>query len=347
MIIVSLFVVAVFSCKNSTSMWSFWSIVGQMQMLILVFLSRSVTSEDVRKLLSTSNFTLNIYHYIYIPRIKFYDLAFSSVKFELTTSSLNDVLLDSDSWVYNLYPVMTCVFVIALLHLGMLFLGKQIMKINSNGKCRGFIKIVKWTLWKLYRIMTFGFYIRNAFLMCEFILICTIYEIFKNNGYGSYRVISLIFAYLVVLLYVAFTIFVCYLAVSSNNEEHQSHSMLNEFFWGLKRNKIYRLYMAAFIIRRAFYTLFFVGLTSLSSEAVVGIITGFQFYYLIYIIVIRPFEEVVVNAIEILNEATLFLLIFILNFFPQNNNWTKDQNNVYMAFIVINFILTFLIVSSK
>ena len=347
MIIVSLFVVAVLSCKNSTSMWSFWSIVGQMQMLILVFLSRSVTSVDVRKLLSTSNFTLNIYHYIYIPRIKFYDLAFSSVKFELTTSSLNDVLLDSDSWIYNLYPVMTCIFVIALLHLGMLFVGKQIMKINSNGKCSGFIKIVKWTLWKLHRIMTLGFYIRNAFLMCEFILICTIYEIFENNGYGSYRVISLIFAYCVVLLYIAFTIFVCYLAFSSYKEEHQSHSMLNEFFWGLKKSKIYKLYMVAFIVRRALYTLFFVGLTSLSSEVVVGIITVIQFYYLIYIIIFRPFEEKVVNVIEILNEATLLLLIFLLNFFPQNNNWTNNQTNVYMAFIVINFIITFLLVLGK
>ena len=178
---------------------------------------------------------------------------------------------------------MTCIFVIALLHLGMLFVGKQIMKINSNGKCSGFIKIVKWTLWKLHRIMTLGFYIRNAFLMCEFILICTIYEIFENNGYGSYRVISLIFAYCVVLLYIAFTIFVCYLAFSSYKEEHQSHSMLNEFFWGLKKSKIYKLYMVAFIVRRALYTLFFVGLTSLSSEVVVGIITVIQFYYLIYI----------------------------------------------------------------
>ena len=250
--------------------------------IVLVFLSRLVTSEDVRKLLNTSNFTLNIYHYIYIPRIKFYDSAFSSVKFDLTTSSLKDVLLDSDSWIYNLYPVMTCILVIALLHLGMFFVGKQIMKINSNGKCRGFIKIVKWTLWKLYRIMTFGFYIRNAFLMCEFILICTIYEIFKNNGYGTYRVVSLIFAYCVVLLYIAFTIFVCYLAFSSYNTEYQSHSKLNEFFWGLKKSKIDRLYMAAFIIRRAFYTLFFVGLTSLSSETVFGIITIFQCFYLIY-----------------------------------------------------------------
>ena len=344
MIIVSLFVVTALSCKNSTSMWSFWSIVSQMQMLILVFMSRLITSEDVRKLLSTSNFTLNIYHYIYIPRIRFYDSAFSSVKFALTTSSLNDVLLDSDSWVYNLYPVMTCILVIALLHLGMFFIGKQIMKINTEGKGRGFVKAIKWTLLKLYRFMTFGFYIRNAFLMCEFVLICTIYEIFKNNGYGSYRVVSLAFAYCVVLLYAAFTVFVFYLAVSSNNSNHQSHSKLIEFFWGFKESKFYRLYMVAFIIKRALYVLFLVGLTSLSSKVVVGIITALQFCYLSYIIIVRPFEEIVVNVIEVINEAILFVLIFILNFFPQNNNWTKNQTNVYMALIVINFILTFLIV---
>ena len=251
-------------------------------MIILVFMSRLITSEDVRKLLSTSNFTLNIYHYIYIPRIRFYDSAFSSVKFALTTSSLNDVLLDSDSWVYNLYPVMTCILVIALLHLGMFFIGKQIMKINTEGKGRGFVKAIKWTLLKLYRFMTFGFYIRNAFLMCEFVLICTIYEIFKNNGYGSYRVVSLAFAYCVVLLYAAFTVFVFYLAVSSNNSNHQSHSKLIEFFWGFKESKFYRLYMVAFIIKRALYVLFLVGLTSLSSKVVVGIITALQFCYLSY-----------------------------------------------------------------
>ena len=65
LIIATLFVVAALSLKNKTSMWSFWSMIGQIQMLILVFITRSVTSEDIRKILSTSNFTMNIYQYIY------------------------------------------------------------------------------------------------------------------------------------------------------------------------------------------------------------------------------------------------------------------------------------------
>ena len=318
--------------------------VGQMQMLILIFITRSVTSEDIRKLLSTSNFTMNIYHYIYITNISFYDWIFSNVKFALTRSSLNEVVLDSDSSIYNIYPVMTCILVLGLLHLIMLLVGKQIMKISTDGKCTSFIKIVKWVLLKLYRIMTFGFYFRNAFLMCEFIMICSIYEIFQNNGSGAYHVVSLIFAYFMVLLYVAFTILVFYLSVSSYNAKNQGNSKLIEFFWGLKESKIYRLYMVSFIIRRAVYTIFFVGLTSLSSKVVFGIITAFQFFYFSYILIIRPFKEIVVNAIEVLNESILLLLIFILNFFPQSGNWTSAQTNVYKVFIVFNFILIFLFV---
>ena len=347
LIIATLFVVAALSLKNKTWMWSFWSMIGQIQMLILVFITRSVTSEDIRKILSTSNFTMNIYHYIYITNISFYDWIFSNVKFALTRSSLNGVVLDSDSSIYNLYPVMTCILVLGLLHLIMLLVGKQIMKISTDGKCTSFIKIVKWVLLKLNRIMTFGFYIRNAFLMCEFIMICSIYEIFQNNGNGAYHVVSLIFAYFMVLLYVAFTILVFYLSVSSYNAKNQGNSKLIELFWGLKDSKIYRLYMVSFIIRRAVYTLFFVGLTSLSSKVVFGIITAFQFFYLSYILIIRPFKEIVVNAIEVLNESILLLLIFILNFFPQSGNWTSAQTNVYKVFIVFNFILIFLLVWGK
>ena len=321
--------------------------VGQMQMLILIFVTRSVTSEDIRKLLSTSNFTMNIYHYIYIPNIWFYDWIFSNVKFALTRPSLNEVVLDSDGSIYNLYPVMTCILVLGLLHLVMLFVGKQIMKINSNGKCASLIKTVKWILSKLYRIMTLGFYIRNAFLMWEFVMICSIYEIFQNNGYGAYHVVSLVFAYIMMLLYAAFTIWVFFLSVSPYNEKNQINSKLIEFFWGIKESKANRLYMVAFIIRRAVYTIFFVGLTWLSSKVVFGIITAFQFFYLGYILIIRPFKEIIVNAIEVLNESTLLLLLFILNFFPQDVNWTSAQTRVYKAFIVLNFLLIFLFVWGK
>ena len=204
------------------------------------------------------------------------------MKFALTRSSLNGVVLDSDGSIYNLYPVMTCILVLGLLHLIMLLVGKKIMKISTDGKCTCFIKIVKWVLLKLYKIMTFGFYIRNAFLMCEFIMICSIYEIFQNNGNGAYHVVSLVFAYFMVLMYVAFTILVFYLSVSSYDKNNQVNSKLIKFFWGLKESKIYRLYMVSFIIRRAVYTLFFVGLASLSSKVVFGIITAFQFFYLSY-----------------------------------------------------------------
>ena len=347
LIIATLFVVTALSLKNKTSMWSFWSMVSQMQMLILVFVSRSVTSEDIRKLLSTSNFTMNIYHYIYITNIRFYDWIFSNVKFDLTRPSLNEVVLDSDGSIYNLYPVMTCILVLGLLHLVMYFVGKQIMKINTDGKCASLIKIVKWILSKLYRIMTFGFYIRNAFLMCEFVMICSIYEIFQNNGYGTYHVVSLIFAYIMMLLYAAFTIWVFLLWVSSYNENNKINRKFIEFFWGIKESKITQLYMVAFIIRRAVYTIFFVGLTWLSSKVVFGIITAFQFFFLSCILIIRPFKEIIVNAIEVLNESTLLLLLFILNFFPQDGNWTSAQTRVYKAFIVLNFLLIFLFVWGK
>jgi hypothetical protein len=222
-----------------------------------------------------------------------------------------------------------------------------ILKIDENRRGARFIRILKWVFTKAHRIMSFGFYIRNCFLMCQFILICSVYEIFTNNGNGKYHVVSLVFAYLMVFLYVAFTSFTFYLALSPYSANEDGHSMLGEFFWGIKQVKRARLYMAIFLIRRALHILFFVGLTSISDQAVIGIITILQTGFVIYICVIRPFEEMIVNIIEILNEAVLLFLIFLLNMLYKSGGWNSGVTEFYMSIIVINFIVIFFAVLGK
>lgn len=289
-IIATLFVAATLSYSNSSSMWSFWLMASQMQMLILVFLSRSITSLDVRKVLNTSDFTMNIYHYIYLTNMKFYDSAFSNVKFSLTRQSLKDVGLLSDSSVYNLYPVLTCVLFIALIHFIMFLVMKQLMKVSTSSKFYRFIKPFRSIFWKLNKIMTFEFYIRNLFLMCQFILICSVYEVFNNSAYGADQVASLTFAYIMMLFYVTIAILILILSLTSFNNINQSKSKLNQFFCFLKESRVYRLYAPVFIIRRAFYIFLLVGPTSISSEIAIGIITVLQFCYLAFTVLLRPFK---------------------------------------------------------
>ena len=70
--------------------------VGQMQMLFLIFLTRSATSEDVREVVRRSDFTMNIFYYISLSKINFYDKIYSNIDFQLSTPSLADVGLKSD-----------------------------------------------------------------------------------------------------------------------------------------------------------------------------------------------------------------------------------------------------------
>ena len=49
-------------------------------------------------------------------------------------------------------------------------------------------------------------------------------------------------------------------------------------------------------------------------------------------IILRPYIEVIVNTIEIANEVILFLLILLLNFFNQGDQWSPIITSIYKIF---------------
>ena len=347
LIIITCAVVIVLSLMKLTTTLSFWAMVGQMQMLFLIFLTRSATSEDVREVVRRSDFTMNIFYYISLSKINFYDKIYSNIDFQLSTSSLADVGLKSDSSIYNIYPVYSVIILVILVHLCLHFLLPLILEIKNDGRWGSFGRALKWTFRKLDSIMKFGFYIRSCYLMCQFILICSIYEIFKASTNDSNHRGSYVFSLVMLLFYWAFTGLTILLALlMKENEKHKLYKF-REFFWGIKDLKRFKSYMVVFPIRRAIYAFFLVGLSSISSQSAFAIITALQFFFVVYVVILRPFKELLVNVIEIMNEGVLLLLVFIINFFPSGSNWTSEESDLYVSIIVINISIIFLMIISK
>ena len=272
---------------------------------------------------------------------------FSDDSSALSSSYIKDIGINSDSSIYNTYPIFICLIYIALVHIWLYFSLPHILEISENKRWSILIKILKWFLTKIYDILNFRFYIRNFFLICQFILISAFYEISTFKNESAYRIISLIFAWFMLLFYTAYVGFIFYLIFSQYQASEQNHNKLEEIFRGIKDFRKSRLYPVVSIIRKAVYNFFLLALKTVSSRIVIGIISSLQLGFVVYYIIIRPYKEIVINIIEISNEIFFLLLVFILNFLYQSDHWNSFNTGLFLTMIVLNFVFTLLTILSK
>ena len=245
-------------------------------------LSRSNIPRDVVDVIKGPNFTINIYSYIPIKKISVIDDLLSPFNFDLTNSVLDDFGIKSDSSIYNTYLILICIIWMAFLHICLYFMLMWELVAKDNRWWRWLIRIAKRVVNKIYKTMTFGYYIRNSLEMSQFILIWSIYEISKYNTFGPFRTISIIFAISLVLLYLILIIVITSLALSSNKINKFSHSKLGEFFCGIKETKINRCFIASLLARKVVYIALLLALISISSKLLVGILSSIQLFFVIY-----------------------------------------------------------------
>ena len=125
------------------------------------------------------------------------------------------------------------------------------------------------------------------------------------------------------------------------------HSKMGEVFDGVKMQKKFKLYVPVLLARRALFVTLLILLTSVESWILISILSAVQFWYMIYIIVIRPFVNIKENIIEIINEIFFFSLIISLIYLNSASNWNSTNTNIYMGVIIANTLITFSILFSR
>ena len=268
------------SLINSSTMASFWSLVNECQLFFLLFLTRAFIPENVQNTITGLKFELNLSGLFPFKNIGFYSSFLKYFEFNLSNSSLDPLGFDSESTVYNASSSFFLLIFVIFLHLFVLFICKLISRLNVNGMWSRPIKVIKWLILKLYKILTFSYYIRFFIEMSQYLIISSTQEIYNLNTSKTIRTISLIFAFLVLALYISVFVLSVYLSFTRVTE---GNSKLSEFYDGLKKNKKSRLYSSALLIRRALYVILLVTLESISSRAIISILVALQIVFFIYI----------------------------------------------------------------
>ena len=343
----SLWIVTIFSLMNPASTTSLWSMINQAQLLLLLLLTRAFIPLDVQNVILGVKFSLNIASYFDFLKIEFIGSIIEEFDFKLSNQSLDLLDIKSDSSIYNISPTIILALLMIPIHLLILLLYRLIPTEAAEGRWKfaktKSIKIVK----NLFVILTFGWYIRYIFQTNQYVLISWINEMYSFTILDSKRIISLLFSILVSWLCLCLIICVLSLSLSSYEVIKNKHNKVGEIFSGVKMVRKSKIYVSVLLIRRAIFAILLITLQFIQSWILVTMLGVLQIWYLIYIIILRPFEEKWNNIIEIVNEIFFSILLNSLIFLNTESAWSSTVTDIYMWLIMSNTITIFIVIVCK
>ena len=138
-----------------------------------------------------------------------------------------------------------------------------------------------------------------------------------------------------------------YLTFSSYSLNENEHNKLEEFFRGLQFDEKHKFYTTVLLLRRLIFIVLLIIWVSISSRALIVILSLIQVGYVIYLSYIRPYKDLKGNLIEILNEFYFWFLIVYLIAINAESEWSILKESIYMYVLVSNTLVIFMIVLGK
>ena len=339
-------IITLMSFINPASIASLWSMINQAQLFFLILLTRATIPIDVQNVITGSKFTLNIASYIFNPRYEFLSSTIGQFDFSLSDNTFNQLSINSESSLFNFFPIIILVFIMVLLHLLVLILYK-LMPIDDSEEWKWNWMLLVKVINKLFVIMTYGWYIRYIFQTNQYILISWIYEIYHFQVSDIKKIASLSFAILILCLCILLIAFVFWLSLSSYEVSKDNHNKIGEIFRDIKMQKISKFYIAILFIRRIIFIALLITLVFLQPWILISILSLLQLCYLILLIAVRPFVSKKNNIIELCNEIFFIFLLSSLTHFNSKEAWNSQITQIYMWIITSNSFVNFLIIMSR
>ena len=332
---------------NTSSVASLWMMVNQLQIFFLLLLSRAFIPDDIQTIIKGSDFASNIYSYIPLKKINMYPTFLEYFEFELKNSMLESLGIKYNGTIANTFPIFVSLIPIIILHLWIYILKWVISKWAHRDNPSKCTKLIKWLIEKSFNLMTFGYYIVSVLETSQFVIASSTNEIYEFNTSKPTKLISIIYAILMIILFLAIVGFILYLILSSYRTTEDEHNKLEEFFSDIKANKISRFSVIALLLRRFVFVVCLITLVSIPSNILIDILASLQVIYTIYISILRAHKEVKGNLIEIINEIYFSALFFSLSFLNTEDKWNTAITSAYMWVLGSNTMVVFIIVFGK
>ena len=133
---------------------------------------------------------------------------------------------------------------------------------------------------------------------------------------------------------------------SSIPKANNKHNKFGELYAGLRNTTWARVYLTFQLMRRILFVVLLITLAQVSSSAITWTISSLQIIYLIMLLILRPFEGLNDNIIEIINEVFFSYFLCWLLHFNSEDIWSSTTTDIY-SYYYLNTAALFVNLLSK
>lgn len=247
---------------------------------------------------------------------------------------LKRVGIQTGSGLNNNFGFLMIVLIFLALHPIILLLKKWIDFNNTKKWSLNFVLI------KIVDLFTFIIYVRVFLEAYQILLITSLSELVRADFTGIVSVASFVSSLVILAFWLTLCFFSFYMFFSTQKSfDSDIYYKLGEFLAGIKNNKYCRLYSFISLIRRTLMVSWLIIFNYLESFILSYGLLGIQIIYFCIIIILRPFDRVENNLIEIINEIILMIMISFLVIFNMESEWTSLPTNSFLYIILANSMI--------
>lgn len=169
-----------------TSVLSLWAMINQLQLYMLLFVTGAFIPSDILEFIAGNE--LMIFTLDYSPMNKFYlrEQLSKLIGYDQDMEIFGEVGITSGSSIVNLFYIILLVLALGVFHLILKLLPRVEEIADPTERQDPYDKFMS----KIWRIFTFGIYLRITVIAYQFILLCCTSEIYRLDLSSTERIIS-------------------------------------------------------------------------------------------------------------------------------------------------------------
>ena len=307
---------------------SFFSAINQLQLFIIVPLLGGITADEILDF--DRGISVWLFSFYFVP-VK--NLFGSAITYDQDIPYLERIYIESNSSPANLASVFAVIFLLIVIHL-IVWLIK--MWARENCKNSKLTKVIEGTL----SFFKFGVYV--IFLMecfVYFMLLC-VSELERHRLTEDTEIVSFTFAVLLAIFWLAMVSIACYEWMKSYNPTlYQNQTYFSCLFYGVKDDWKYRWLGFLFLMRRLLLCIVVLSIRFASFTTKVGVFTGIQICYFLFLCITRPYKARQDNITEIVTEFFNIVFPAFYFYFNSDSTWTSGIAYFYISLLLIDNII--------
>jgi hypothetical protein len=305
-----------------------FSIINQFQLFILLPLIGAYLPFTVINSITGMSIAMFSFSFIPFDEIPMINTLFNVFDYDQSDDYFDTIGLTSGSAFLNHVALLIIIGIFVMLHFSILPWYKASRKSKDN-------RCIKWFMEKLFNTMTFCLYVRLILEAYVFICLSTISELNEFDISTGFKTFSLSMGFMFALcLLVMIGLSIFHLIVSSKTGSSLSEWYFREFTAGMKPNIQSKIYTLLFMLIRIAFVSILIVFSELPVFVKSILFTFLQLSLTVYLIIVRPFENVKDSILEICNQIIFLVAVGCLIHFDTKPEWGRAMEKFYLYLIM-------------